>query len=365
MIEKYNENYYRDAILAAIFGDNLALPYEGKTRSYMGQNRVEDLEKEYHKRKEIEFRERDIDDNRLIWGLYSNHSSMIVATLDSLKDGYDLDATMKKFVGLVEDGKYTPIAREYGLDSSTEKSVARYLSGIKAKQCGCIKDHENGNGSLRRILPFSLYHYRDYRKNGIKSVLAKIYDDSALTHAHLKSKLACGIYSFVLFEILDYRLRLSGIDSELAERTDRKVEKGQSKIDKEEETLKRLIEKGLDKSYTYYREKKDVEQSFSSFAKLYKRDYFEKSIDEIDSSGYVICSLEAALYILAGSTSLEDGYIKAINLGKDTDGIASIYGGLAGIYYGISEIDKYKESLVGYEEILNIIDINFSRSGLV
>lgn len=346
-MRKYIDNYYRDAILASIFGDCLALPYEGKTRSYMGQNKLENIEKEYQKRKTIAYKEEDPADSRRVWGLYSNSSSMILASLDSLKDGYDLDTTMKNFLCLVEDGKYRPLAKSYGLDSATKKSLSRYLLGIKAKQCGCIKDYENGNGSLKRILPFCLFHYGDYKKHGIEDVLYKIYDDSALTHAHLKSKIACGIYTFVLYEILDYRLGLVSLEPEGAEEIGEKEEKRQRKIEKEPKTLKSLIEKGLDKSRAYYSNKKDIRLSFSSFSNLYEGDFFEKQIGEIESSGYVIYSLEAALYILARSKSLEDGYIEAINLGKDTSGRASIYGGLAGIYYGISELNKYKESLIG------------------
>lgn len=36
----------------------------------------------------------------------------------------------------------------------------------------------------------------------------------------------------------------------------------------------------------------------------------------------------------------EDAVLKAVNLGRDTDTVGAICGGLAGIYYGFDEIPK-------------------------
>ena len=61
----------------------------------------------------------------------------------------------------------------------------------------------------------------------------------------------------------------------------------------------------------------------------------ELSRDEIKSSGYVVDSLEAALWCVLQSNSYRECILLAINLGEDTDTVAAIAGGLAGIIYGI------------------------------
>ena len=48
-------------------------------------------------------------------------------------------------------------------------------------------------------------------------------------------------------------------------------------------------------------------------------DLLEKTEDEISSSGYVINSMEAALWALANSKSFKEGVLKAVNLGNDSD----------------------------------------------
>jgi ADP-ribosyl-[dinitrogen reductase] hydrolase len=72
---------------------------------------------------------------------------------------------------------------------------------------------------------------------------------------------------------------------------------------------------------------------------------FEKSIfdrlseayqllrDEIESSGYVVHTLEAVYWSLANGENYYDAIHKAVHLGKDTDTIAALTGGLAGLMY--------------------------------
>lgn len=61
---------------------------------------------------------------------------------------------------------------------------------------------------------------------------------------------------------------------------------------------------------------------------------------EIKSSGYIVDSLEAALSCLLTTRDYSECVLKAVNLGGDTDSIAAIAGGLAGIKYGFDAIPK-------------------------
>lgn len=62
--------------------------------------------------------------------------------------------------------------------------------------------------------------------------------------------------------------------------------------------------------------------------------------ENIQSTGYVVNSFNAALWCLLNTDNYHDCVLKAVNLGGDTDTIAAIAGGLAGIMYGYDSIPK-------------------------
>ncbi|WP_405273481.1 ADP-ribosylglycohydrolase family protein, partial [Methanobrevibacter sp.] len=64
------------------------------------------------------------------------------------------------------------------------------------------------------------------------------------------------------------------------------------------------------------------------------RDIFEMDFHVTEGRSYVIKTLEAVLYCLLETENYRDAVLKAVNLGRDTDTVAAITGGLAGIYYG-------------------------------
>lgn len=66
----------------------------------------------------------------------------------------------------------------------------------------------------------------------------------------------------------------------------------------------------------------------------------KRSRDSIRSSGYVVDTLEAALWCLATTDSYRECVLKAVNLGDDTDTVAAVAGGLAGGVYGLKGIPQ-------------------------
>ena len=66
----------------------------------------------------------------------------------------------------------------------------------------------------------------------------------------------------------------------------------------------------------------------------------------ISSSGYVLDTLEAALWCFFSTPSFEAGAIKVVNLGDDADTVGAVYGGIAGAYYGFDSIpERWLEAL--------------------
>jgi ADP-ribosylglycohydrolase len=84
---------------------------------------------------------------------------------------------------------------------------------------------------------------------------------------------------------------------------------------------------------------------------------FRRQPPYIAGTGYVVKSLEAALWSFAHSSSFEEGCLLAANLGNDADTTAAIYGQLAGAYYGEEGIPaRWRERLAFGEYIGHVAD---------
>ena len=82
---------------------------------------------------------------------------------------------------------------------------------------------------------------------------------------------------------------------------------------------------------------------------------------EVESDGFVLHTLNAALWCLTNTDNYRDCVITAVNLGEDTDTTASVAGALAGAVYGFDSIPtEWIEKLRGRE----LIDMYVSESEL-
>lgn len=74
--------------------------------------------------------------------------------------------------------------------------------------------------------------------------------------------------------------------------------------------------------------------------------------ETIRSGGYVVDTLEAALWCLLTTENYRDCVLKAVNLGRDTDTVAAVAGGLAGVLYGAEDIpEEWLDGLIRREAI--------------
>ncbi|MBV0932848.1 ADP-ribosylglycohydrolase family protein [Marinobacterium weihaiense] len=80
--------------------------------------------------------------------------------------------------------------------------------------------------------------------------------------------------------------------------------------------------------------------------------FIDRQPPHIRATGYVIDSLEAALWAFNHSSDFAEGLLKAVNLGDDADTVGAIYGQLAGAYYGLDGIPvEWRRDLHGYQNI--------------
>ena len=73
---------------------------------------------------------------------------------------------------------------------------------------------------------------------------------------------------------------------------------------------------------------------------------------EIRGTGYVVETLEAALWAFHNSTSFRQGALLAINLGDDADTTGAIYGQLAGAHYGDQAIPASWREKLAHRDLL-------------
>ena len=251
-------------------------------------------------------------------GCWSDDTSMSLGTLESLTLGMvNYDDIMINFGKWYYKDEFTPTGEMFDVGNTCSYAIDNYFVNKKpVNLCGLDNEQSNGNGSLMRIHPVALYLYT--RKNlSTEEKIEIIHSVSALTHAHERSKIACGIYAFVLWELMDNPVRES-------------------------------ILNGLNKAKEYYKSYPESDK----YSKLFNKTFILTKRSDISSSGYVVATLEAAVYCLLHSKSYEECVLSAVNLGDDTDTVGAIAGGLAGALYGLDSIpEKWLKALKKKEYI--------------
>lgn len=256
-------------------------------------------------------------------GSWSDDTSMSLGALEVLgKYGNDYDRIMGNFGKWYYEDEFTPTGEMFDVGNTCSSAIERFFKlKFSYRDCGLSDERSNGNGSLMRIHPHVLYLYSQTDMS-LKEKIGHIEMASALTHAHPRSKLGCGIYSFVLWELLDSPI----MDS---------------------------VRIGLDKALRYYKDNNELKY----YNRLFDRTFIITKRCHIKSSGYIVDTLEAAIWCLLTTSNYDDCVLKAVNLGDDTDTVAAIAGGLAGALYGYDSIpDIWKKNLLKFDYIVGLCE---------
>ncbi len=110
---------------------------------------------------------------------------------------------------------------------------------------------------------------------------------------------------------------------------------------KREGTLIDRLQCGVSDGFLYYERNIENAEELTHYRRIRDMEALKMIPgDEIMSSGYVVVSLETALWCLVRTSSYEETTLMAVNLGHDTDTVAAIAGGMAGLYYGYEGIPE-------------------------
>lgn len=111
---------------------------------------------------------------------------------------------------------------------------------------------------------------------------------------------------------------------------------------------------GLEKIQSIYSQQEYILER-RHFRRIFSGEIANIPVEEINSGGYVIDTLESSLWCLLNSCSYSETVLKAINLGGDTDTTAAVTGGLAGIYYGVENIpQEWINKIARKRDIINL-----------
>ena len=260
-------------------------------------------------------------------GTWSDDGSMALASMDSIinKGNVEPEDIMKNFVEWELRGKYTQYGKAFDQGNTCTQAIYNYIKNHDITTCGVTGEYANGNGALMRILPVCIY-YALQKGISEKEIIESIHTASGITHNHLRSKMACDLYYFMVKEL---------IDSEKAK------------------SLKKTLQSGIDKGLKYYGQNQPNLEEMLHFKRVFYLDILEQvTASEISTSGYVIDTFEAVVWGLVTTKSFEECLLKLVNLGDDSDTVAAIAGGFAGIYYGKEGIPKdWLETVKGLGEV--------------
>lgn len=298
---------YLDGIMGLVVGDALGVPVEFTYREELKKSPVVGM--------------MGYGTYPMPEGSWSDDSSMTLATLSALHDGYDLKRIMDNFVAWEQEGVFTPTRILFDEGNTCRMAIRNYMNEGNISTSGLSGENSNGNGSLMRILPICLYSYYLQKECAVadEDAINLVHNVSALTHAHVRSKMACGIYYFCVKAIAD--------------------RKG---------NVQECLQTGIDAGFEFYGENRQCSAELKHFSRIRDTETFRQIPDtEIRSGGYVIESIEAAIWCLLTTDNYRDCVLKAVNLGYDTDTTAAIAGGLAGLYYGYDNIPaEWKAAII-------------------
>ncbi|MHC5745673.1 MAG: ADP-ribosylglycohydrolase family protein [Nostoc sp.] len=260
-------------------------------------------------------------------GTWSDDSSLSFCLAECLCRGYSLEAIANSFWRWYKEAYWTPRGDVFDIGQTTHTAIMRLKQGVVPHQAGGKVENSNGNGSLMRILPMAYCH----RNLTLGELLARVHDVSAITHAHARSQMACGIYISIAVALLE------GAD------------------------LQTAYLQGLQDIQTIYSVREFLLEK-PHFGRVFSGEIAKVPVEEINSGGYVIDTLESSLWCLLNSSSYSEAVLKAVNLGGDTDTTAAVTGGLAGIYYGVENIPKQWMNQIARRQDIIYLAERFARA---
>ena len=252
-------------------------------------------------------------------GQWTDDTSMALCLAASLIEcrGFDAADQMERFVRWWKEGYLSSTGHCFDIGNTVRAALTRFTN-TGEPYAGSSDPRSAGNGSLMRLAPAPMYFAADAAE-----AIDRSADSSRTTHQAEEAVDACRYFGGLLVGAL------RGVDN------DTLLSAGYCPVEGlwEQRPLADRIAEIADGSFKH------------------------REPPAIRGSGYVVESLEAALWAFDRSQEFREGALMAVNLGDDADTTGAIYGQIAGAYYGAKSIPvNWRGLLTMNDEIVSMAD---------
>jgi ADP-ribosyl-[dinitrogen reductase] hydrolase len=250
---------------------------------------------------------------RLKAGEWTDDTSMALCLAESLieKNGFDAKDQMDRYCLWYEQGHLSSTGRCFDIGNTVRDALETYRRTGNPFS-GSESPHAAGNGSPMRLAPVPLFF-----ASNPKQAIHYASESSRTTHGTKAAVDACRYFAGLLVGALQ----------------------GKPKA----ELLSPYFYPDGDPGFW---NENDLDPKIAAIA---SGSFRKKDPPEIKGTGYVVESLEAALWAFDRSKSFREGALLAVNLGDDADTTGAIYGQIAGAFYGAQQIPPDYLRLLSWE----------------
>lgn len=246
-------------------------------------------------------------------GDWTDDTSMALCLADSLiNTGFDPKNQMDQYVDWYLNGHMSTTGRCFDIGGTTRSALERYRRDPEKNPfAGSTHFLDAGNGCIMRLAPVPIRY-----SNNPELARELSGTQSSTTHGSDECVEASSMFGEILVRALNgetYKAKLVILE-----------------------------ENGL---------------RSPNLDAIARGDYLTKSVTDIKGSGYVVESLEAALWCFMSTDNFRDCILAAANLGDDADTTAAVAGQLAGAYYGLTGIpDTWVKRVAWGTQIISMAD---------
>ena len=244
-------------------------------------------------------------------GQWTDDTSMALCLADSLITRREFDARdqMERYVRWARDGYLSSTGKCFDIGNTVSAALRKFNESGEAF-AGATDPNTAGNGCLMRLAPIPIFYAHD-----ADAAIHHAGESSRTTHGARECIDACRYYAALIV------LALHGAAKDV------------------------ILNAPAPPNTT------------TSVANVASGAYRNKDEADIHTTGYVMHSLEAALWCFARTDNYADAVLMATNLGDDADTTAAITGQLAGAHYGLDGIPAdWRAKITLHDQILGMAD---------
>ena len=257
---------------------------------------------------------------RLPAGAFTDDTSMALCLAQSLveRGGFDPVDQLERYLRWIREGYMSSTGRAFDVGGTCADAILRF-EATRQPYCGSTNPNRAGNGSIMRLAPVPLFFAREPEKAVEMSAAS-----SRTTHGAPNAVDGCRYLGALIVGAVS----------------------GASK------------EELLSPRYTPAPGLWERAPLADAIREIADGSFVTKDPPEIRGTGYVVDSLEAALWAFHRGHSFEEGLMLAVNLGDDADTTAAVYGQLAGAFYGVSEIPRRFRDRLAMRDLIEDLAVN-------